>query len=681
MAAGDTISKEINLDPGKDFYALLSTGVDKIIQVASDTWNDYNEHDPGITILEQLAYALTEIGYKADLPIADLLCNFDGTIDTNANFFYTPAQVLTINAITIDDYRKQLMDHFPEINNVWINKVVNETDSSERGYEVLVALKSVFDDSKSLKNKEHEIQAFLNSVRNLSEKFLSVSILKSHLIGISGNFQIGHNADPEKIMEQILLNLKELINPSIKLYNVEQLLRQGVLTGDIFSGPQAQNGYIKTADLDEKIKEIRIPQVLKEITAIPGVLNIDEIFLTLDGAPLKPKTSGYIQINDDEVAVFDADSSLNSIKLFLKEVELSPSLKFIKANYYAQKNSYKSPYVLNTGGTLLDILPSKGNYVAVDNYYSVKHQFPAVYGLTEDISSLGNTRKAEINQLKAYLAFFEQHLANAMAQLSNAKNLFNFSSTEKVNYSKSILADPGMGKILDPDYLHQMDLFLNDPEHTVARVNAFLSHVLARFSEQVNVYQNIKKNQLDEEDPTDSGTTVKLELLKSFVQYSSRRALAPQYDLDQKSGVIQTGLTGIEQKMRHILRWKDPGSIETGSFFIIEHFLFDQNSGSNIPLAFYQNSVSFILLLSREAYSQDNYKQYLTEMIGHLCPAHLMPFVIFPDPHYKSVIDDFRNLFNTWVNKNRNSQPAGAVMNVDDELSLFIYNNIPAGTF
>ena len=685
MAAQDSINKEINLAPGKDFFALLSAGIDKITQVAADTWNDYNEHDPGITILEQLAYALTEIGYKADLPIADLLCNIDGTIDANANFFFSPAQILTINAVTKNDYRKLLMDHFPEINNVWIDggtgTGADQKTIIDKSYTVSVALKSIFNDSRVIKNKENEIKEFLNANRNLSERFLNVSVLKPHLIGVSGKFQVRHNADPEKIMEQILLNLKEFINPSIKLNTVNQLLDEGVLTQDIFSGPVAQNGYIKADDLNDVISVVSLPQLLKEITTIPGILNVDEIALTSNGKPNSISDASSVKIGIGEVAMFDVDTTLDSIKLYLKEVELIPSIKFIKANYYLKKNKHKSPYVLNTSNASLDIGAPTGNYTAIDNYYSIKNQFPGVYGLAENINSLSDARKAQVSQLKAYLAFFEQHLANTLSQLANAKNLFNFSSPEKVNYSKSILDDAGMDKILTPDYLQKMDLFLNDPEKSLAKMNSFLTHVLSRFSEQVNLYRSNKKNQLDTADFRDSESDLKLELLKSFVKYSSGRALAPQYTPGDKGGVLQTELTGIEQKMQHILGWKDVNDSDKRSFFIIEHFLFDQSAGGNIPASFYRDTVSFVLLLNTEEYSQDNYKQYLTEMIGHICPAHLMPFVIFPDPHYKSVIDEFRSLFSAWINKNQTGQTNGPVANIDDELALFIYNCIPAGSF
>ena len=56
-----------------DFYRLRREGIGRIETTASATWTDYNLHDPGITILEAAAYAQTELAFRTDFPIADIL--------------------------------------------------------------------------------------------------------------------------------------------------------------------------------------------------------------------------------------------------------------------------------------------------------------------------------------------------------------------------------------------------------------------------------------------------------------------------------------------------------------------------------------------------------------------------------------------------------------------------------
>jgi hypothetical protein len=48
-------------------------GLEYIQLLGSKFWTDYNIHDPGISILEALCYALTDLGYRTSLDIKDLL--------------------------------------------------------------------------------------------------------------------------------------------------------------------------------------------------------------------------------------------------------------------------------------------------------------------------------------------------------------------------------------------------------------------------------------------------------------------------------------------------------------------------------------------------------------------------------------------------------------------------------
>ena len=52
---------------------LYALGLKHIQRLSSEIWTDYNLHDPGITTLELLCYALTDLSYRASFPIADLL--------------------------------------------------------------------------------------------------------------------------------------------------------------------------------------------------------------------------------------------------------------------------------------------------------------------------------------------------------------------------------------------------------------------------------------------------------------------------------------------------------------------------------------------------------------------------------------------------------------------------------
>ena len=67
------ISKEVHTSDDLDFQFLKDEGIKVIQRIGNKIWTDYNAHDPGVTILEILAYAITDLGYRLSLPIEDLL--------------------------------------------------------------------------------------------------------------------------------------------------------------------------------------------------------------------------------------------------------------------------------------------------------------------------------------------------------------------------------------------------------------------------------------------------------------------------------------------------------------------------------------------------------------------------------------------------------------------------------
>ena len=68
-----SISKKPELKPSQDFYRLRGEGIGYVEQMGSKQWTDYNTHDPGITILEALCFAITDLAYRTGKDIKDIL--------------------------------------------------------------------------------------------------------------------------------------------------------------------------------------------------------------------------------------------------------------------------------------------------------------------------------------------------------------------------------------------------------------------------------------------------------------------------------------------------------------------------------------------------------------------------------------------------------------------------------
>lgn len=118
MPDAATIQKTPLLPPEQDYQALRKAGIELIQQLGSNLWTDYNIHDPGITLLELLCYAVTDIGYREGFSIPDLLTDSHGKLPADEQCFFTPRKVLTQNAWTPNDWRKMLID-IPGVRNAW----------------------------------------------------------------------------------------------------------------------------------------------------------------------------------------------------------------------------------------------------------------------------------------------------------------------------------------------------------------------------------------------------------------------------------------------------------------------------------------------------------------------------------------------------------------------------------
>lgn len=81
-------------DEPTSFHNLRKQGIAYAQQYASGNWTDFNAHDPGVTILEQLCYALTELNYYADFEVKDLLASPQGQLNFKALGLSQPAQIL-----------------------------------------------------------------------------------------------------------------------------------------------------------------------------------------------------------------------------------------------------------------------------------------------------------------------------------------------------------------------------------------------------------------------------------------------------------------------------------------------------------------------------------------------------------------------------------------------------------
>jgi hypothetical protein len=128
MPKSITIQKRPALTESSNYELLRRIGLENIQQLGSKLWTDYNIHDPGITMLEALSYAITDLGYRTSLDIKDLLAlvspespDADGQFPSDKRqALFTARHILTINPWTTADFRKLLIN-IDGIKNGWLH--------------------------------------------------------------------------------------------------------------------------------------------------------------------------------------------------------------------------------------------------------------------------------------------------------------------------------------------------------------------------------------------------------------------------------------------------------------------------------------------------------------------------------------------------------------------------------
>ena len=114
------IEKNVS-DVSMNFEKLRQEALENVQKYSGAEWTDYNLHDPGITILEALCFALTDLSYRTGFSITDILSDAKGNVDYDDQSFHLPPQIFNTHPVLINDYKKIVIDQIDEVQNIWIN--------------------------------------------------------------------------------------------------------------------------------------------------------------------------------------------------------------------------------------------------------------------------------------------------------------------------------------------------------------------------------------------------------------------------------------------------------------------------------------------------------------------------------------------------------------------------------
>ena len=561
-----------------DYDALRAFGIDYIQKISGKLWTDFNIHDPGVTILEAVCFALSDLAYRTNFAIQDLLTPKNGINPSVEKPSFLAEEILPCNPTTCDEYRKLILEHIPGVRNVRIEPAPNN-DLIKGFYNVYVELeeeeynhffdkihdafdsdvhtiyKEYFDENykkffqdilrhtlednqdsdRELPKHYHRpsrtykicyqnaIKKLLTRHRNLCEDFANIVILDTVYLGFKLGINIKDNADPNDIIDKLYTEIDKYVSPVLQYHTVHDFLDKGMAPEDIFQVYHQEDiptyGLIDIQELRSLTKRtiINYSDIYNIILSIDGVEEIKEFeFIPTDGIEFlkKGKTVYGIKL---------CDENKNNSVLKLTPFQLSTKRERMK--HWVHKSDVQSEITLYTANTLpisAVLIPTASknirkfldepleyslpkitsSYRNVEQFHPVQKLLPQAYAYipdsTREHSVLDHAKK---HQLKGYLDFFNQLLAEYISKLSSINSYF---SIEKDKFPKPYYWDGEKdASSVTTEYcnVENTEIVSADEERSLNLQNKLLDHLMARFNDTFADYASLLYTSMDDKLP------------------------------------------------------------------------------------------------------------------------------------------------------------------------------------
>jgi hypothetical protein len=485
-----------------DFEQFLRYGIARAQEVSGDVWTDYNEHDPGVTILEQVCYALTDLAYRTGLPTADILASLaeSGTGDVRrgddsrgdhagANPFHPVAASLSTSAVTEEDFRRLVLSHFPEVRNVWIRPALGGDSHFMCPFAVLLQRSRDPADygPRFLSNDDLKagVHRLLQSEACLGMTFLEPELLSPIALPIKADIVLdpADDSDPMTIASLLVFAVNNAIDPQPSIEAYRALSATDLPPDSIYDGPYAESGKVDFTGVPTWPVKPDADHIRRALLHTEGVLSVGQVRLNNGGAlpdasyfyvDISPQGLEGLTVTRDGVKLLGSDDAVMVGRDGLL-AELNQRVMHRRRQQRFSGRGLSGVRDMDENGKQA-VGVRRGE---LGTYRSIQHLFPAVYGLGqfgdpsvmpaggERGSRLGHAAsEAEINQLRAFLMLFEQPLANYLAQLVNAPRLLSWNERWDRSYffqPVSQVTEDATGRLVQ-DPAGSADILLGEPE-------------------------------------------------------------------------------------------------------------------------------------------------------------------------------------------------------------------------
>jgi hypothetical protein len=428
------------------------------------------------------------------------------------------------------------------------------------------------------------VRCVLDAHRNLCEDFLSIATVAAQPIAICADIEVRSDADIEDVQARVFHVIDQYFNPPVVYHKLKELLDAGVCADEIFDGPYVnpafqcrglnvftKPGFVLSEELAATSlrSAVYVSDIINLLMDFPEIVSVKNVLLRqygADGSPvgegqkwslaIEPGRQPILAIEQSKVLFFKSE-----IPYRARSTEFQKTLDHLRA--MARKAAYVAPN---------QVLPFPGGTDRdTGAFFSVQHDLPLTYGVGKAGLALQAPpeREAQARQLKTYLTFYDQVLADYLAQLAGVQRLFSLDTTLRQTYFSQYLTGiaPVRTQFEDEFYVDKAELqallagarLIEDEELYQDRRNRILDHLMARFAEQFTDYVLMMFDL--QGDPLKTGEGLiedKIDFLREYPVVSRERGRGSNIGPEDPAEIWDTeNVAGLQKRVSRLLGISD----------------------------------------------------------------------------------------------------------------------------
>ncbi len=429
------------------------------------------------------------------------------------------------------------------------------------------------------------IACALHAHRGLCEDYLSIATVAPYRVGVCADIEVKPEADLEKVQAVVYHEIEKYLSAPVRYHTLEEMLTEGRQPDEIFNGPFidftfACNGQpiftkpgfitdedLAASELRRKVLASDIINIVVDIDGVEAIRNLRLRAYAKNGVAIGPSESWVLAVPPDHQPVFFIEGSKllfhkSGIPYRAQITEFERTLDHLRA--LDRRDVYVAPD---------QILPVPlGRWRHPDAFYTVQHDFPATYKI--GTAGIANTeqpeRVAQARQLKGYLTFFDQVLADYLGQLANLRRLYSLdASLSRTWFTPALTGITGSLTDFEDEFYVDKAKIADKTTRTrltetedgfLERRNRVLDHLIARFAERFADYA-LMSFRLSGDRLRTSAQLIedKIDFLSDYPRLSRNRGMAANIRPESPADIWNNdNISGLERRVARLLGIDDP---------------------------------------------------------------------------------------------------------------------------